>query len=256
MEKQAQAPFPPIGPDALYLERKEIDALYDLLDLLVNCLGKLSAQYTLLGQALFGAIRSQSILINSGKSLQIGILDHKWANKVQSEYVRVIQLLPSMLGKAVQFQAHPVRGCDRIRFRKVPSVCIDIFCLRRIEYETELDEFISRIGLNEGKLNSSNSNRPCVPVWVLQELFTAGSSSSFGGYFYESELLPLSPALTFGPLRSLSGPCKPLQILFRCFGADSFEMFYPSIFSCFYGLADDRSHSGTSTTNLLLLESS
>lgn len=52
----------PKGPAPLLLTGKEVDALYDCMELLHGALQRLAIPYTLIAGSLLGAVRSQSIL--------------------------------------------------------------------------------------------------------------------------------------------------------------------------------------------------
>lgn len=53
---------PPKGPAPLLLTGKEVDALYDCMELLHGALQRLAIPYSLIAGSLLGAVRSHSIL--------------------------------------------------------------------------------------------------------------------------------------------------------------------------------------------------
>ena len=144
------------GPEPLLLSRKEIDVLYDILDVVRKALELLKVDYIVTGGSLLGAIRQHSILF-CDDDIDIAIID-PYDEEIPSIYESTI--LPNLQSALDQvateqasltqtepqkyvYQIKPWEGGDRIRSKRYNNVFLDLFVLRK--YPT-LKSFVSVIG--------------------------------------------------------------------------------------------------------------
>jgi len=161
------------APEPLLLSRREVDELYELLEVLFEAFESLNIPYILIGGSLLGAIRSKSILFNDD-DIDIAIIDdrlssnHEWddTNDDGTVYDRLKQYLPDLLNQSADqrnmkqqydvtfthkktthvtymYQIRPWIGCDRVRSSADPRVWIDIFVLKKYDTLDSLKEIIS-----------------------------------------------------------------------------------------------------------------
>jgi cytidyltransferase-like protein len=149
------------GPEPLLLSRKEVDVLYDIIDVVRRALELLGVDYIVTGGSLLGAIRQHSILF-CDDDIDIAIIDDDAHDpdkasvydsvilpNLQSALDRVVassgEQAPSQKTSSSQYvyQIKPWEGGDRIRSRRFNSVFLDLFVLRL--YPTK-QSFVSVIG--------------------------------------------------------------------------------------------------------------
>ncbi len=142
------------GPEPLLLSRKEIDVLYEILDVTRKALNLLKVEYIVTGGSLLGAIRQHSILF-CDDDIDIAIVDPCYGTPESIYETQVLPKLQSALDNVVDsqeaesneskhiYQIKPWEGGDRIRSRRFNNVFLDLFVLRK--YPT-LDSFVSVIG--------------------------------------------------------------------------------------------------------------
>ena len=118
----------------LLLLPREVDALYDALELTGAALRAIGVPFTLLAGSLLGAIRSRSILF-CDDDIDIGVM--------ACDYARVRSELPSALGADAKYAVRPWPAADRIRPRACPQVWIDVFVLQEYRCESDLVAVIS-----------------------------------------------------------------------------------------------------------------
>ncbi len=231
--------YPYIGPDPLILQRKQVDALYDTLELLIGYLDRLAVRYCLIAGSLLGAVRSQSILFNDD-DIDIAIFDFELppGSEYKTEYRRMLALLPPLLGQDAIYQIRPWEACDRVRPCKSNGVFIDIFVLRRYESmegiiavveikangQPQTTAYVERITDVIRTQHHKEGVEPLFPLWSFDnrksiELWPHE-------YYRESDIFPITRGLTFGPLMNVCGPKKPIKILHRFYNSSCFDVYY------------------------------
>ena len=224
------------GCDPTLLTRKEVDALYDTLNAVTSALATLEVDYIVTGGSLLGAIRQHSILF-CDDDIDIAIIDRV----DRDDYDLVSSHLQRLLGDDYIYSIKPWEGGDRVRPKRMPSVFLDLFTLRRF---TSIDELTKLIGIKKnGKLQSQEyvqdminkieessinqgENFPLCPFWHFN---TRKAIEMWPKEVYrERELFPLCRDLKFGPLTGVTGPRTPVRLLKRAFGLDCFHVFYQS----------------------------
>ncbi len=143
------------GPEPLLLSRKEIDVLYEILDVVRKALDLLNVDYIVTGGSLLGAIRQHSILF-CDDDIDIAILDPNYGTPESVYETKILPNLQSALNQVVEsqtasneskptyvYQIKPWEGGDRIRSKRFNNVFLDLFVLRK--YPT-LESFVSVIG--------------------------------------------------------------------------------------------------------------
>ncbi|KAG7371811.1 glycerol-3-phosphate cytidylyltransferase [Nitzschia inconspicua] len=240
--------IPKLGPEPVLLSRKEVDALYEILDAVRTALQKLRVEYIVTGGSLLGAIRQHSILF-CDDDIDIAILwnENDTPNNNTYEDV-VVPKLQKMLGNEFVYQVRPWEGGDRVRSKRINNVFLDLFVIRKYQNEAELRNVIGikkngqsqpqtyvqdildklHAAVNHGRNGSSS-------LWLPQPLFPCWHFSTRKAIemwvrevYKEWELYPLQRELKFGPLVGIQGPHTPVRLLKRAFGDDCFQVYYQS----------------------------
>jgi cytidyltransferase-like protein len=228
-----------LGPEPTLISRKEVDVLYETLAAVRGALDRLGVQYIVTGGSLLGAIRQHSLLF-CDDDIDVTIIDTVDEHGVTA-YERMSERLVEELGDDYQYSIRPWEGGDKVRHKRMTSVFVDIFTLRRFGSAEELRELISlkRNGQPqsdqyvEGILRtvqacavSQGEAAPLFPCWHFN---TRKAVEMWPKEVYrEAELFPLCSQLKFGPLEGISGPRMPVLLLRRAFGRDCFEVYYQS----------------------------
>ena len=132
--------FPKMGPQPVLLSRKEVDALYETLEAVVNALKGLKVNYIVTGGSLLGAIRQHSILF-CDDDIDVAIIDYDG-----TIYERVVApKLQDLLGNDFLYQIRPWEGGDRVRPKRMNNVFLDLFVLRKYSSMEELKELIPMV---------------------------------------------------------------------------------------------------------------
>jgi hypothetical protein len=255
----------PSAPEALLLTAREIDELYDLLDVLVGAFKSLNIPYILIAGSLLGSVRSKSILFNDD-DIDVAIIDDAIDDDQDRDemgvYDRLKKQLPELLNEAADrrnfkqqlekeyhvkpsatvkymYQIRPWVGCDRIRSSADPRVWIDIFVLKRY---TSIDSLQQILSLKQNGESQSTEYVQAIMTKMydsvtsphaLDEIFPLYHYDNRKAielwpkeYFSPHELFPLHQSFSFGPLHNLSGPHMPIRLLHRFFGSDCFTYYY------------------------------
>ena len=239
---------PSMGPEPTLLSRKEVDALYETMQVVVKALSQLQVEYIITsGGSLLGAIRQHSILF-CDDDIDIAILDIDDNNKSSSStnsscnaYDKVSTNLQQLLGPNYQYQIRPWEGGDRVRPKQMNNVFVDIFVLRRYN---NMDELKSVIGIKKNGQPQSDqyvhdivqtiqecatAQGETAPLFPLWHFHTRKAIEMWPKEVYRhDELFPLCRTLRFGPLTGIQGPRMPVLLLKRAFGPDCFEVYYQS----------------------------
>ena len=235
---------PQIGPDPVLISRKEVDALYEILENIVRCLEELNVDYIVTGGSLLGAIRQHSILF-CDDDIDIAIIDYGDGEA----YDRVSKNLGRMLGDEYQYAIRPWEGGDKVRLKRMATVFVDIFTLRQYK---SMDELVSVIGVKKNGTPQSQSYVDGIVDKIQKSSYLQGEMTNMfplwqfntrkavemwpKEVYRPHELFPLCKDLKFGPLTGINGPQMPVLLLKRAFGVDCFDVYYQSL-------------SHTSTTN-------
>eukprot|EP00584_Thalassiosira_punctigera_P007179 CAMPEP_0172536504 /NCGR_PEP_ID=MMETSP1067-20121228/8260_1 /TAXON_ID=265564 ORGANISM="Thalassiosira punctigera, Strain Tpunct2005C2" /NCGR_SAMPLE_ID=MMETSP1067 /ASSEMBLY_ACC=CAM_ASM_000444 /LENGTH=865 /DNA_ID=CAMNT_0013321593 /DNA_START=47 /DNA_END=2641 /DNA_ORIENTATION=- len=241
---------PKLGPEPTLLSRRQVDALYSLLEAVAGGLKQLEIPYILTGGSLLGAIRQHSILF-CDDDIDLAILESDDGGM----YERAKSKLPSLLGAEYQYTFRPWEGGDKVRIKSCSNVFLDVFVIK--EYRT-IDELTEVIGVkkNGGKQSdhyvkrivemifnalhsqgeilpsSENDSSSCglllpFPIWHFN---TRKAIELWPKEVYRfQELFPTVSNLKMGPVVGLSSPNAPVWLLNRAFGIDCFEVYYQSI---------------------------
>lgn len=242
---------PKAGPEPTLLSRAEVDALYETVEAVVAALDEIGVDYVVTGGSLLGAVRQRSILF-CDDDVDVAILertsnDGDGGDDASSRYELVRARLPTVLDvESFDYQIRPWIGGDRVRPKRVNTVFVDLFVLRRFESLEDLERLI---GVKENGrpqpeeyvrtivdtiLVASTTDHdvrgvrtlPLCPFWHFN---TRKAIELWPKEVYrERELFPLRDDLEFGPLRGIKGPRAPVTLLRRAFGSDCFEVYYPS----------------------------
>mmetsp|Transcript_29763 Transcript_29763/g.54512 ORF Transcript_29763/g.54512 Transcript_29763/m.54512 type:complete len:467 (+) Transcript_29763:1672-3072(+) len=224
---------PKFGPEPLLLSRSEVDALYEILDAVVDVLTLIKADYIVTGGSLLGAVRQHSILF-CDDDIDIAIF--------QEDYERVSKLLPILLDSAkCRYTKRPWEGGDKIRHARYNTVFVDLFTIRKYNSLEELklvigvkangqsqpEEYTDKIVHTiETASKSQNESSPLYPFWHFN---TRKAIEMWPKEVYRHfELFPLLRDYKMGPLSGISGPRMPVLLLQRAFGLDCFEVYYRS----------------------------
>lgn len=226
---------PKMGPEPTLISRKEVDALYDILDHVSSALTRIGVDYIVTGGSLLGAVRQHSILF-CDDDIDIAIVEN---HPGRSAYALTTSLLQEELGPDYIYQIRPWEGGDRIRSRIVNTVFVDLFTIQRYE---SMDELNAVIGIKKNgrpqseeyvqgivdKIESSafsqGENAPLCPFWHFA---TRKAVEMWPKEVYrEYELLPISTRFKFGPLLGIKGPHTPVLLLKRAFGLDCFDVYF------------------------------
>jgi len=235
----SSGPCPKPGPSPTILSRIEVDALYETLTAVVAAFAALDVPYIVTGGSLLGSIRQHSILF-CDDDVDVAVVDD--GDTGDGPYARVRQSLGTELGDAYAYVVRPWEGGDRVRHRRVNSVFVDIFVLRRFATLKDLQDLVGtkRNGMPQSEKyveNIVNTVResavsqgeevPLCPFWHFNERKAVELWPR--EVYREHELFPLSTDLKFGPLMSIQGPRMPVLLLKRAFGKDCFEVYYQSL---------------------------
>lgn len=229
-----ELPTPKLGPEPTLLSRKEIDALYETLDAVLQALTRLNVEAIVTGGSLLGAIRQHSILF-CDDDIDLTIIDHD-----ATTYERVVRPnLQEELGSEYLYQIRPWEGGDRIRPKRMSNVFLDLFVLRRFESLDDLKQLIgvkkngqaqseSYIqGIMTKMISCAGNETPLCPFWHFEsrkavEMWTKE-------VYRENELFPLDRTLKMGPVTGICGPRMPVKLLKRAFGDDCFDVYFQSV---------------------------
>jgi choline-phosphate cytidylyltransferase len=225
---------PKAGPEPVLLSRKEVDALYEILDAVVKALRELKVDYIVTGGSLLGAIRQHGILF-CDDDIDIAIID------IDGAYDRVASQLQHVLGPQYIYQIRPWEGGDRVRGKRMNNVFLDLFALKRFE---SMDELKALIGVKKNGRPQSEAYVQGI-VQTIQTCAVSHGETALLCPFWQfntrkaiemwskevyrhDELFPISRDLKFGPLTGIQGPRAPVCLLKRAFGNDCFEVYYQS----------------------------
>jgi cytidyltransferase-like protein len=266
----------PIGPDPLLISRAQVDTLYVLLRAVTSALQQLDVPYILTGGSLLGAVRQHSILFTDD-DVDIAIVENATTTmttttttydgsetriKSSSCLDLVREQLPHLLGDDFVYTVEAWENSDRVRFRRMSNVFLDVFCIRRYETIDELRgvlslkkngqaqsyEYVASIvdaiqdaavivaqtSLDDAAVIEKDRNNttidmslPLFPCWHFDrrkaiELWPRE-------VYRQGELFPLASTYAMGPITGLSGPHLPVTLLQRAFGIDCFVVYYESI---------------------------
>jgi hypothetical protein len=220
-ERLRSGKYPSRGPEPLLLQRSQVDALYDVLSLILSHLATLRIPCFLVAGSCLGAVRQASILF-CDDDVDLAVF-HEDLDRVRAE-------LPVCLGRAATYLVRPWPGGDRVRPAANSSVWVDVFAVKRFEDWQELR------GILAVKANGAPQPESYVET-IRTALKDAGAM--FPLYHYDarkaielwprefltpSELLPLNEHGWFGHLR-VPLPARPCGYLRRAYGFDCFESF-------------------------------
>jgi hypothetical protein len=228
--------IPALGPEPTLLSRKQVDALYELLQAVTLAMETLQVPHILTsGGTLLGAVRQHSILF-CDDDIDLAVLETKPGN-----FKQVRDQLPSLLGPDFSHTTEAWECSDRILIKKVPNVFIDLFCIRKYETVEELRMVLGRKKNGEKQTAeyvdqilqsihtaafSQGEKRPLFPCWHFH---TRKAIELWPKEVYrEQELFPIIQTYKMGPICNLSGPRMPVLLLKRAFGDDCFHVYYPS----------------------------
>jgi hypothetical protein len=199
----------------LILTQKEVDVLYDLLEILAEALSSLDVPFIPIAGSLLGAVRSRSILFNDD-DVDVAIFI--------TDYAKVRAELPALLQRhGASFSTKGAPFCDKIRSRSCSHVWIDLFVLK--EYRTP-EDVLAVISLKDNGQRQSDEYVSAVTRHLppLEEFPIFHYHTRKGielwpkEYFTRSELFPIAPSsVQFGHLR-LASPHSFTSHLFRAFG--------------------------------------
>ena len=111
-------------PRPLLRTTREVDALYDCLQLIQTQLQALGIPFLLIAGSLLGSLRSRSFLF-SDDDIDIAIFE--------ADYPLLLSQLPAALQPHAVFTRRPFPAADRIRPRCCTQVWVDLFVLRRYD---------------------------------------------------------------------------------------------------------------------------
>lgn len=211
----------------ILLTRSEVNALYELLELIVFVLDELKIEYIVVGRSLLGAVRSESILFNDD-DVEIAVIDDGYS------YDQLKVAFPDALSREAQRRSdgrmrilyEPQDACDRIKSSEEPRVWLDLFVLRKYDTRDALTRMVKETKIEEQSAEACFKVIESLPDAEFP-LFHYGNCHAMAlwprGYFTQSELWPLNP-MPFGPL-TVFGPSDSVGPLKRCFGPDCFTRF-------------------------------
>ena len=228
-----------LGPEPTLISRKEVDVLYETLAAIRAALDRLGVDYIVTGGSLLGAVRQHSLLF-CDDDVDVTIIDTVDEHGATA-YERVSQRLGMELGDEFTYTVRPWEGGDKVRLKRMSSVFVDIFTLRRFESFEQLRELIGVkkngqpqseeyvagiLSSIEACAVSQGETAPLCPFWHFS---TRKAVEMWPKEVYrEGELFPLSRDLRFGPLVGISGPRMPVTLLRRAFGCDCFTVYMQS----------------------------
>lgn len=200
----------------LILTQKEVDVLYDLLEVLSEALSSLDVPFIPIAGSLLGAVRTKSILFNDD-DVDVAIFS--------TDYAKVKAELPALLQRhGASFSTKGAPFCDKIRSRLCSHVWIDLFVLK--EYRTP-EDVLTVISLKDNGQRQSDEYVSAItchlPPFAEFPIFHYDTRKGIElwpkEYFTLSELLPLSPrGLQFGGHLHLAAPHNHSPHLLRAFG--------------------------------------
>jgi cytidyltransferase-like protein len=259
------------GPAPVLISRKQVDALYQILEAVRYALDALQIPYILTGGSLLGAVRQHSILFTDD-DVDIAVIDQAYnddsSRTSTSSWQRVRQGLQSMLGPEFMYTVSAWEGSDRVRLKRVSNAFLDLFCIRKYE---SMHDLRSVIGIKKNgqpqpeaykqkildtihtSAASAAAVAPLFPCWhfVQRKAIELWPKEVYRDY----ELFPLQNTYKMGPLTALSGPHMPVTLLNRAFGDDCFQVYYNQSCSHHSGEAKKKNHNSshdddtTTTTN-------
>lgn len=220
------------GPEPVLISRSQVDALYDLLEVVAAALDALSVDYILTGGSLLGAVRQHSILFTDD-DVDVAVVDTTGCC-----LATVREKLPALLGPDVSYTVNAWEGSDRVRLTRVANVFLDLFCIRKYH---SADDLAAVIGVKKNGHPQSDDYLQS----IVQKIAAAAGDSSppFPCWHFDRrkavelwpkevyrdyELLPISRNYKMGALTGLSGPHMPVTLLHRAFGQDCFTHYYQS----------------------------
>ena len=147
----------PLGPEPTLLSRKQVDALYGTLGVIQKALRRLEVDFIVTGGSLLGAIRQHSVLF-CDDDVDIAILDYDGTIYEQKVVPNLQQGMDAIVQEENEkdpnkqkknpesyvFQIKPWEGGDRIRPKRMNTVFVDLFVLRRYQTEQELLQVIGQ----------------------------------------------------------------------------------------------------------------
>ena len=101
---------PKLGPEPTLISRRQVDALYSILEAVTRGLDELGVPYILTGGSLLGAVRQHSILF-CDDDVDLAIVETDTDGR--SMYERARQQLPALLGDEYRYSARPWEGGGR-----------------------------------------------------------------------------------------------------------------------------------------------
>lgn len=245
---------PSMGPNPTLIGRTQVDALYSVLQAVVEALISLEIPYIITGGSLLGAARQHSILF-CDDDVDIAIVGRE-------NYEKASQRLSELLGKDYRYSVKPWQGGDKVRLVQVSNVFVDVFCIRNYENESELravigvkengqaqsEEYVQNILQTMQQASvSQNESLPLYPCWHFD---TRKAIELWPKEVYrEHELFPLVTEYKMGPIVGISGPRMPVLLLKRAFGQDCFDVYYQS-HSHHDATMNDSSHHQECNNNL------
>lgn len=225
-----------LGPEPVLLSRKEVDALYDTLMAVKAALETLQVDCIVTGGSLLGAIRQHSVLF-CDDDIDMAIVDYD--GTIYDTIV--LPHLQKHLGNQFVFQIKPWEGGDRIRPKRMNTVFLDLFVLRKYDSPKDLMAVIGKkkngqnqpIAYTQGILDkmttSAYSQGEKSPLWPCWQFATRKAVEMWTKEVYrQDELFPLQKHLKMGPVTNIQGPRMPVRLLKRAFGVDCFQVYYQS----------------------------
>ncbi len=208
--------------EALLLDKKSVDALYDLLSIVLDCCSELQLPLVLISGSCLGSVRSRSILF-CDDDVDVALVGAEC-------YERALKELPPLLQKRnCCFVVRPWPAADRIRLNSWPSVWIDVFVLRRYGSLQEIRAVVS-VKENGAPQTQQYIDAALAPVVPIQfPLWHYDHRKAIELYprefFREKELFPIRFDLSFGPLAKVPMPARPVPYLRRSYGANVFDVY-------------------------------
>lgn len=226
---------PKLGPNPTLLSRKEVDALYEALQAVIDALETLGVDYIVTGGSLLGAIRQHSILF-CDDDIDIAIIE------TGGVYEKISRKLQELLGENFQYQIRPWEGGDRIRPVRMNNVFLDLFTLQSFK---TMDELKDLIGIKKNGSPQSDEYIHDIVNKVVESSYSQGENLDLCPFWHfntrkavemwpkevyrHHELFPLCRNLKMGPVTSVKGPRMPVLLLKRAFGPDCFDYYYQSV---------------------------
>ena len=224
------------GPTPTILSRKQIDALYETLESIINALSILNIPYILTGGSLLGAVRQHSILF-CDDDIDVTIID----GPNGEQYRKLSTQLSTLLGKEYFYSKRPWEGGDKVRPKRMSNVFVDIFTMRQYNH---MDDLIEVIKMKKNGMPQSEEYIKNIKMNIEQSAFAQGEILPLRNFWHfnerkaiemwpkevyrNNELFPLCHDFKFGPLTNVSGPRMPILLLRRAFGLDCFHVYYQS----------------------------